>query len=140
MKDVVININSIHGVEEGEEDRIEFTTDGKYRFSDGTGYLSYMESEVTGMPGTRTSVEIRPDEVVVDRSGGVTSRMVFRRGEKNRFQYSTPYGMATLGMNTKRISHSFNAHGGSMEIDYVLDVEHTVVEKSRLCLSVKERQ
>lgn len=138
MKDVVISINSIHDYEGEDEDRIEFTTDGQYSFSGGTGYLSYMESEVTGMPGTRTSVEIKPDEVVIDRSGGVNGRMVFRRGEKNRFQYETPYGMATLGMNTKRISHSFNAHGGSMEIDYVLDVEHAVVERSRLCLSVTE--
>ena len=95
MKDVVISINSIHRLEDSEPDRIDFTTDGKYSYEDGTGYLSYMESEVTGLPGTRTSVEIRPDEVIVDRTGSITSRMVFRRGEKNRFQYETPYGMAT---------------------------------------------
>ena len=86
MKDVVISINSIHRLEDSEPDRIDFTTDGKYSYEDGTGYLSYMESEVTGLPGTRTSVEIRPDEVIVDRTGSITSRMVFRPGEKNRFQ------------------------------------------------------
>ena len=139
MKDVVISINSIHRVEDGESDRIDFTTDGKYRFEDGTGYLSYMESEVTGLPGTRTSVEIRPDEVIVDRTGSITSRMVFRRGEKNRFQYETPYGMATLGMSTQRIRHDIGAKGGSVEIDYVLDVEHAVVERNRFCLNVREQ-
>ena len=90
MKDVVISINSIHRLEDSEPDRIDFTTDGKYSYEDGTGYLSYMESEVTGLPGTRTSVEIRPDEVIVDRTGSITSRMVFRRGEKNSFQYAHP--------------------------------------------------
>ena len=139
MKDVVININSIHGLEEEGEDRIEFTTDGQYSYADGTGYLSYMESDVTGMAGTRTSVEIRPDEVIVDRTGCITSRMVFRRGFKNSFQYETPYGMATMGMNTRKISHDFNAHGGSMTIDYVLDVEHAVVERNRFCISVTEQ-
>lgn len=139
MKDVVISINSIHRVEDGESDRIDFTTDGKYRFEDGTGYLSYMESEVTGLPGTQTCVEIRPDEVIVDRTGSITSRMVFRRGEKNRFQYETPYGMATLGMSTQRIRHDIGAKGGSVEIDYVLDVEHAVVERNRFCLNVREQ-
>ena len=108
MKDVVISINSIHRLEDSEPDRIDFTTDGKYSYEDGTGYLSYMESEVTGLPGTRTSVEIRPDEVIVDRTGSITSRMVFRRGEKNSFQYETPYGMATLGMSTQRIRHDID--------------------------------
>ena len=84
-------------------------------------------------------MEIRPDEVVVDRRGGVTSRMVFRRGERHRFQYETPFGMATMGMDTKRIRHDFGARGGSMVIDYVLDIEHAVVERSRLTLDVREQ-
>ena len=121
MKDVVISINSIHRLEDSEPDRIDFTTDGKYSYEDGTGYLSYMESEVTGLPGTRTSVEIRPDEVIVDRTGSITSRMVFRRGE------------------TQRIRHDIGAKGGSVEIDYVLDVEHAVVERNRFTLSVREQ-
>ena len=139
LKDVVIKISSVHGLEEGGEDRIEFTTDGVYAYEDGTGYLSYMESEVTGLAGTQTSLEIRPDEVVVDRRGSITSRMVFRRGEKNCFQYETPFGMATMGMATKKISHDFNARGGRMVIDYVLDVEHAVVERSRFTLDVREQ-
>ncbi len=139
MKDVVISISSIHRFEEGEEDRIEFTTDGLYRFEGDTGFLCYLESEVTGMPGTETCVEIRPDEVVVDRRGGITGRMVFRRGEKNSFQYETPFGMATMGMDTKKIRHDFNASGGSMVIDYVLDVEHAIVERNRFTLSVREQ-
>ena len=138
MQDVVINISSIHGVEEDEElDRIEFTTDGVYSFVDGTGYLRYQETDVTGMPGTETRLEIRPDEVVVDRRGAITSRMVFRRGEKNCFQYETPFGMATMGMDTKKIRHDFNARGGSMTIDYVLNLEHAIVERNRFCIDVR---
>ena len=140
MKDVVIHIRSIHGLGEEEEDRIEFTTDGLYSYEEGVGYLHYLESEVTGLPGTETCVEIRPGELVVDRRGGVTSRMVFRRGEKNRFQYETPYGIATMGMDTQRVRHNFNERGGSAVVDYVFNVEHAVVERSRLFLDVRERQ
>ena len=52
-------------------------------------------------------------------------------------QYETPFGMATMGMATKKISHDFNARGGSMTIDYVLDVEHAIVERNRFCLDVR---
>lgn len=137
MKQAVISINSIHCCEEREEDSVEFTTDGVYSFRDGTGYICYLESEVTGLEGTETRVEIHPDAVVVDRRGSITSRMVFRRGEKNSFQYETPFGMATLGMDTKRIRHSFNEEGGNMEIDYVLNVEHALIERNRLTLNVR---
>ena len=137
MKDVVISINSIHRFEDREEDRVEFTTDGQYRFEDGTGYISYQETDVTGLEGTETCVEVHPDEVVVDRRGSITSRMVFRRGEQNRFQYETPFGMATLGMDTKRIRHDIGADGGSVEIDYVLNVEHAIVERNRFTLNVR---
>ena len=84
-------------------------------------------------------MEIRPDEVVVDRRGGVTSRRVFRRGEKHRFQYATPFGMATRGMDTKRIRPDRGPRGGSMVIDSVLDIQHAVVERSRLTLDVREQ-
>ena len=139
MKEVTISIRSIQSLDEEDSDRVAFTTDGLYSHEDGTSYISYMESEVTGMPGTRTSLEIRPDEVIVDRTGGITSRMVFRKGETNRFQYETPYGMATLGMNTKKISQRFGERGGRIVIDYVLDVEHAVIERNRFTLEVREQ-
>ena len=47
--------------------------------------------------------------------------------------------MATLGMSTQRIRHDIGAKGGSVEIDYVLDVEHAVVERNRFTLNVREQ-
>lgn len=61
-------------------------------------WLSYMESAVTGMEGTRTSMTIFPEQVVLDRAGSITSRMVFKEGLKNSFLYDTPYGTATMGV------------------------------------------
>ena len=96
MKDVVISINSTFSFDEGEEQRMEFTTDGYYFYEDEVGCLSYEESEVTGLEGTRTSVMVMPDQVVVDRDGLITSRMIFREGLKNSFLYNTPYGQAAF--------------------------------------------
>ena len=108
MRDVVISMHSIEGCDTDDQGIVDFSTDGHY-FKDGdTSCFSYLETDVTGLEGTRTSVIVRPDEVVVDRDGMITGRMVFREREKNSFLYSTPYGTATLGVSTKKIRHSFN--------------------------------
>lgn len=138
MKEVVISIHSVHSVDRDDEDTMDFTTDGLYSYDSGIGTLSYFESEVTGLEGTCTSVLVKPDEIVVDRDGSMKSRMVFREGAKNSFVYNTPYGCATMGVDTRRIKQSFNENGGSMEIDYIIDMEHVVVTRSRFQLKVTE--
>lgn len=140
MKDVVISMHSVHGYDTEDKDVIDFCTDGHFLKEGDAFCFSYMETEVTGMEGTRTSVIVRPDEVVIDRDGLISSRMIFREGERNSFLYSTPYGTATLGINTRKIRHSFNENGGRMEVDYVMDMEHDMVSRNRIILRIEEQK
>lgn len=137
MKDVTISIFSRNSAGE-DEDSIDFVTDGLYTFDGGVACLTYLETEVTGMAGTRTSVMVFPNKVVVDRDGTVTSRMIFQEGSKNSFLYDTPVGSATMHMDTRRILFRFNEHGGELEIDYVLDLEHAFVTRNIFRIEVKE--
>ena len=138
-KEVVIDIHSVHAYDREDRESLDFSTDGVYRFENGVGHLSYWESEVTGMPGTQTRVSVSPEGVVVDRRGTVTSRMDFKEGIKSFFQYQTPYGMANMGMDTRRLSARFDEHGGAMELDYGLDLEHMVEVRNRFRLRVREQ-
>ena len=138
MKDVIISINSLFSFEEGEEQQMEFTTDGYYFYEDEVGCLSYEETEVTGLEGTRTSLFVMPDQVVVDREGTVTSRMGFKEGLKSAFQYTTPFGSATMGINTRRIRQNMGLNGGKVEIDYVVDMEHMVASRNKFEITVTE--
>lgn len=140
MNDVVISIRTVHSCDTDEEDYLDFTTDGLYTYDGEVGCLSYLETEVTGMEGTRTSVIVMPDQVVVNRDGMITSRMIFREGEKNSFLYNTPYGTATMNISTRRIFHDLDEHGGQVEIDYVVDMEHTVVTKNKFQLNITEQK
>ena len=139
MKDVVISIRSLTGLGE-EEDSLDFVTDGLYSYADGVASLSYLETEVTGLEGTRTSLMVLPDKVVVDRDGMVMSRMVFTPGQRSAFQYDTPIGTATMQMDTHRITQRFDERGGEMEIDYVLGLEHAVISRNRFRLNVREQR
>ena len=138
LKDVWISFHSVNGYDDEEPDSLEFYTDGQYLFQDPVACLSYQESEVTGLEGTRTSVTILPDQVVVDRAGTVESHMIFKEGSKSSFLYSTPFGQATMGVDTRSIRQSMNEHGGKVEIDYVVDMEHAVVARNKFSITIRQ--
>lgn len=138
MKDVIIHIKSLQNYGFDDEDGIEFTTDGQY-FTDGDmACISYAETAVTGMEGTRTSLMIEGNQVVLDRTGLIRSRMVFTPGEKNNFQYSTPYGIANLGIDTREVKQHFDENGGEMELVYVVNMEHAVVTRNKFHITVRQ--
>jgi uncharacterized beta-barrel protein YwiB (DUF1934 family) len=139
MKNVVISIKGTQNFTQDPSDTVELVTDGEYICENGRGRLTYMESELTGMAGTTTSFIFSPTEVVLTREGSLTSRMIFREGWKNTFLYDTPFGSATMGLNTHRITSSLGPRGGDMEIDYIVDFDHTMVGRNSFHINVREQ-
>lgn len=75
MKDVVISLHSTQNTGTDEEDTIDFSTDGMYTYDGENACITYLESEVTGLTGTRTSVIVTPDKVAV-RAATASSQAV----------------------------------------------------------------
>jgi uncharacterized beta-barrel protein YwiB (DUF1934 family) len=139
MKDVIISITGVQHLSEGDADSIEFVTDGNYKYNGEQDItLSYKESELTGMEGTVTLFEVVPEGVVMSRTGNVNTRMFFEEGKKHLFLYETPYGVASMGVNTRKIHHNLSPHGGDMEIDYIVDVENNVIGHNQFKINVRE--
>ena len=59
-------------------------------------------------------------------------------GEKTSFLYDTPAGSATLSVRARSIKKDFNESGGTLELDYVLDLEHAVVSRNKLRLDIRQ--
>lgn len=137
MKEVIISIIGTQSLEEGLES-IELVTDGHYSFDNGKSILTYMESEITGMDGTKTTFEVGSDLVTMIREGTVNSQMTFEKGKKHFFMYETPYGAATLGVNTHRLKTGFGEHGGNMELEYALDIDNMRLGINAFKINVKE--
>ena len=72
MKPVVLTITGQHAYDETGDDAMEFVTEGKLYDRNGTIYLTYDESYLTGMPGTRTRLKLEPDKVHMTRRGKPT--------------------------------------------------------------------
>jgi uncharacterized beta-barrel protein YwiB (DUF1934 family) len=139
-KDVLITIHSIQNIDGQDCDGPELITQGTYEYAQDGVRLSYMESELTGMGGTRTDLHIKPEEVVLSRRGSVNAQMIFRRGEKQRFRYETNFGSLSLGVSTQRLETALDEHGGDVEIEYDLNFNQSYLSRNRFLINVKEKE
>lgn len=138
-KEVLISIKSIQSMGGEEAEPTELITRGSYACRGSLKKFSYMESELTGLEGTKTEFLIRPEEVVMNRTGKVTSRMVFRLGQKHRFLYGTPYGTLAMGISTGYIDCDLDEQGGELELAYDLDFENALLSRNRISINIKEK-
>jgi len=141
MKDVIISIKGLQGAGPDltdETDAIELITSGEYKHEGTESEFSYMESEMTGMEGTRTTFRVSPQMVTLTREGTMNAQMVFEQGKKHVFLYETPYGATTMGVDTRRLRCGLDDTGGEMEIDYTIDVDSVVISENSFVISVRE--
>ena len=136
-KKVIITVSGTQCLEDQEQEDIELMTEGAYEYAGDTGSFRYEESEITGMEGTTTEFQFSPAEVVISRKGTFASRMVFVEGRKNVFLYETPYGSATLGVDTHKITNKLGEHGGELNIDYTLQLDRMMVSRNRFLVKIK---
>ena len=137
MKDVIISVTGIQHGKDGP-DSMQLVTAGQYGVDSDQIRMTWVESELTGLEGTRTCVTVQPNSVVVTREGELNTVMEFEEGRKSYFLYETPFGSATMGLNTRRIRNRLGMHGGDMEIEYTVDVDQTIVGRNRFYIQVKE--
>ncbi len=137
MKDVIISIRGLQGAaEDGSE--IELVTDGKYDFRDGTATFHYMESELTGLEGTRTEFLVQDGAVTVTRTGTVVMQMLFVEGEKHYFVYETPMGNMGMGLWTQSIRSALGENGGELSVRYMVDFGSTMMSENSFDIHIKE--
>ena len=133
----VIKITGVQGFMQPDAETIELITDGVYCRTEDGYRIYYRESELTGLEGTCTTVDITLDAITVERKGMLNTKI--REGERDRFLYDTRFGAATLGVETRRVRASFDDLGGELSIDYVVNMEHTVASRNILNMSVRLR-
>lgn len=123
-ENVIISIKSHQIYDEQEPDCIELVSAGTFEQT-AEGYtITYQESELTGLEGTTTVLQVAEGQVTLLRQGEVNSVMVFEEGRQHVSVYETPAGTLTISVNTRRLRSALDAQGGDIEIQYSIDVDH----------------
>ena len=137
---VLLSILGKQSYQDQKPDVMELVTEGTMDFTNGGWDISYQETELTGMAGTTTTFEVQGKKVILTRSGGVNSQMIFEEGRQHTSLYETPFGELPVDIQTSRLMHNLTERGGLMEIKYSIAVAHSVTGRNCFKISVRPKR
>lgn len=138
-KDVIISVKGNQSALNQEKNMLEMITGGKYYKKDNTYYVTYKESEVTGMKGTTTTLKIHKNGIVtLMRFGPVNSQLVFEKGQKHISYYNTPHGSFTIGIFANNVNIDVDDCGGEIHIGYNIEIDNNNSGDNDFHMSIKE--
>ncbi len=136
-KRVLISVAGTQQLEEGQEKQ-EFITVGTFDVQEGIFHILYKESDITGMEGVTTTLQIEPNYVILNRMGTAEVRQEFRPGVLYRSTYITPFGDLLLSVLPNEVESDLTAQGGRISLKYDLFVDDKFVSHNTLVITIKE--
>lgn len=139
MIPVKITIHS-ETVGAGAADPATLVAFGQLAEKDGTTYVRYEESEVTGMEGTHTTLKWTEDTLTVIRHGRYEHRQQYERGRNSSFQYRTPYFTVPMTVFTRELAIEKRNHGWQVRVFYDLEMDSQPNGSIRLQIEIEEEE
>ena len=124
-RSVVLSIRGRQSYADQEPEVIELVTEGTMEFRDGGWDISYEESELTGLQGVTTTFRVEPGKVILDRTGRLTSRMIFQQGVSHDSLYQMEFGALMITVQATFVSFDLVPDGGVIDLTYNIDIENS---------------
>lgn len=135
---VMLRITSLQIDEQGEEERISLETPGRRGRRGGADFLTYEETELTGMKGTRTTLFLYPDHVVLVRTGTFMQRQEYREGEETSSLCETPLGYLEMRVRTDAIERQREGTKERLSIRYTVELLGLFTHENQIVIDVWE--
>ena len=137
-KNVIISVKGTQTAEDQDTNVMELVTEGKYYKEDDAYYVTYDESEVTGMDGTTTTLKVMDGIVTLVRVGSVNSHFVFQQGQKHVSYYDTEHGAFTIGVLANAVDVKIDDNGGEIRVGYQLEIDNNKTGENDFFMSIRE--
>ena len=135
-KNVLLSIASTQQFEGCEPEHIDLMTEAKLYERNGKYYITYEETELTGLEGTRTMVKMDGATVSMIRTGTYPSELLFAEDQRHVGLYQTEFGALTISTHTSRLDNTIGENGGVLEIEYTIEVDNSMVGHHRFRMTV----
>ena len=140
MKEIMVRIKGHQVSPDAGEDTLEFVTEAKLYDRGEALYLIYEESELSGIPGCKTRLKLKGDEVHMKRFGegaGLGNEIRFEKGKRYTGLYDTPFGAIEMEVLTNEVANTLSAEGeGELDIDYSISLKGLVEGRNRLNITL----
>lgn len=115
-------------------------TAGKCSSRGGITYITYDETEISGMAGCKTSITLNGDHLKMTRKGAVGTMdtiMEFEEGKRYEGVYPTPYGNIGMELLTNQIHFEKKEEGPQkISVDYSLTLKGIVESHNQIEIEV----
>ena len=137
-KNVIVTMVGLQVNEGMEPDVMELVTEGTYKKKGASHYISYQESETTGMDGTTTTIKASGGVLTLTRFGSVNSQFIFQRGKKHLSHYDTNFGAITIGIIANNVEIDIGEHEGNIRVGYEMAVDDRLRVFNDIRMEIRE--
>lgn len=134
---VILSICGKQHYDNQEPDKIELVTEGIMERIDGGWELSYEESDLTGLAGVTTVFRVEEGRITLQRKGKLNSQMVFREGIPHESLYKMEFGALLMTVCAQKIAAELTDQGGSVDLIYTIEIEHSAAGMVEYHLDVR---
>ena len=134
---VLLTICSVQQFQQEAPEVTRLETEGQLSIEEGAVCLSYPETELTGLAGTKTSFRVEDGKVTLEREGAVESRMVFAVGQEDRSLYDMGFGALMIAIRTEKIESNLTENGGTLTVSYGIVIEEEAAGTIRYEIKVR---
>ncbi len=139
VNNVLITISGQQMISEGgDEGFVELVTPGHMSRVGGNYFITYQESELTGLSGTTTTLSVEGPRVSLSRVGKVSTHMVFEMGRRHLSHYDAVEGALTVGVNANRVRTRLSDTGGEIDLRYQVDIDELPSGENTLSVKIAE--
>ena len=136
---VVLSIQGKQSYLDQDPEVIELVTEGILENQGEQWDISYEESDLTGLAGVTTTFQIQPGKVVLNRTGKLTSQMVFVEGQQHDSLYQMEFGALMLSVRATRVEYQLAEEGGTIDLSYQIEIEQTSAGTIDYHLEIKRK-
>lgn len=140
MKEIFVKIRGQQASDTDGESTMEFITEAKLYERGDAMYLIYEETELSGIPGCKTRLRLKGDEVHMKRIGqgaGIGHEIRFEKGKRYEGLYNTPFGAIELEVLTNKLENTLSPDGGGqIDIDYSISLKGLLEGRNKLNITL----
>lgn len=119
---IILNIDTTLKDDTGEDQEINLITEGQIGERNGNSYITYDETEISGMQGSKTTIKLEPHRLTLIRNGKIATKMEFSVGEMFMTAYETPFGLFDMIIKTKNLRYEKEEMAGNIWLEYSIEM------------------
>ena len=137
-KDVIISLKGTQTDGSFDKEVIELVTAGSYYKKGDNYYVTYDETELTGMEGTTTTLKIEGEKITMLRFGENNTQLIFEKGQRHLCCYETPHGAFTIGVHSNQVNVNITDSGGEISAEYKIEIDNAAAGTNDFYMQIRE--